>query len=311
MIAIMQELSEKEKASYEAVFQDAIILVNRQSVTTDTTIEILVSEPVVTAEFLSHFPNLKLIFTVAAGVNAMPFDYLKAQGILLANSRGLHAEHMSEHALAMMLVQTRQLGLAIRSQERHYWSQGEGIFSSVHGKTLCIVGAGSIGNALARKAVALGMTVTGVSRSGKENPLYQTMYQTTELKTAVATADVVVLLVPLTAETHHLFDETIFSAMKRNSLFINISRGGTVDEDALMTALGDGTLAFCGLDVFSQEPLGADSAFWDMENVLITPHTAGNIDAYFERAMLIFQDVLSDFRSGNPIKNQVNLELGY
>ena len=99
--------------------------------------------------------------------------------------------------------------------------------------------------------------------------------------------------------------------MKKHSMFINISRGGTVDEEALVTALTDGTLAFCGLDVFSQEPLGEESVFWDMPNVLITPHTAGEIDDYFDRAMQIFKDVLTDFRAGTAVKNQVDLAQGY
>lgn len=311
MIAIMQDLSEKEKAHYEALFSASIITVDQELIDTYPDITILVSKPVVSAEFLAHFPNLKLIFTVSAGVNKMPFAYLEAHNIMLANSRGLHAEHMSEHALAMMLVHTRQLTLAIKNQEQHHWSHASGVFSSIQGKSLCIVGAGSIGDALARKATALGMRVTGVSRSGKANTLYDKIYQTGELTTAVATADIVVLLVPLTPETHHLFNASVFSAMKKQSMFINISRGGTVDEAALVTALTDGTLVFCGLDVFGQEPLGEDSVFWDMPNVLITPHTAGEIDDYFDRAMHIFKDVLTDFRAGTAVRNQVDLAQGY
>src|SRR5574341_359052 len=97
MIAIMQDLSEKEKAHYEALFSASIITVDQQLIDTYPDITILVSKPVVSAEFLAHFPNLKLIFTVSAGVNKMPFAYLEAHHIILANSRGLHAEHMSEH----------------------------------------------------------------------------------------------------------------------------------------------------------------------------------------------------------------------
>jgi phosphoglycerate dehydrogenase-like enzyme len=311
MIAIMRELSNEMKKHYEDLFLEPLLGVGRQVSENYPDVDVLISEPSVSPEFLAHFPNLKLIFAISAGVNQMPFDYLKAHEIILTNSRGLHAEHMSEHALAMILSHTRQIGLAVKSQEQHHWSHKDGNFTTVHGKELCIVGAGTIGHALARKAVALGMTVTGVSRTGKQQENYKRMYQTENLALAVASADIVVLLLPLTPETYHLFDAGIFSAMKKGSLFINISRGGTVDESALMAALTKGQLAFAGLDVFGDEPLGADSPFWELPNVLITPHVAGDISDYFERALAIFTDVLTDFRNGGVVRNRVDLDLGY
>lgn len=311
MIAVMREMSDELKAHYENLFSEPLLVVGKEVSEIYPDMTILISEPWVSPEFLAHFPNLKLIFAISAGVNKMPFDYLKAHDIILTNSRGLHAEHMSEHALAMILAHTRQIDHAVKSQVQHHWAHGEGTFTTVHGKALCIVGAGTIGHALARKAVALGMTVTGVSRSGRQHVDYQRMYQTENLAAAVATADVVVLLLPLTPETYHLFDDRIFSAMKKGSLLINISRGGTVDEPALIAALNNGQLAFAGLDVFRDEPLDAHSVFWDMPNVLITPHVAGDISDYFERALNIFAGVLADFRAGGTVKNRVDLDLGY
>ncbi len=311
MIAIMHDVSDELKKHYEDFFSESILIVNAELTDSYPDVEVLVSEPRVSIDFLSHFPNLKLIFTFSSSVNRMPFNYIKEKNIILTNSKGLHTEHMSEHALAMILAHTRQLDLAIKRQEEHKWSQGEGTFTTVHGKSLCIVGAGSIGSALARKASAMGMTVTGVSRSGKENSNYQKMYQQKDLKIALPDADVVVLLTPLTHETHHLFDADIFAAMKKQSVFINISRGETVDETALIEALTNGTLIFAGLDVFQEEPIGESSIFWGMPNVLITPHTAGDIDDYFERALMLFSDVFADFKTGKAVRNRVDLDLGY
>ncbi|GAB2020928.1 phosphoglycerate dehydrogenase [Pseudolactococcus yaeyamensis] len=311
MIAMMREMSKEKQQHYETLFSEELLSVDKQLSKAYPEVDILISEPNVTPEFLAHFPNLKLIFTLSAGVNKMPFEYLKANQIILTNSRGLHAEHMSEHALAMILAQTRQINLAVKNQVQHHWAHNEGKFTTVHGKTLCVVGAGAIGNALARKAIAMGMQVTGVSRTGRQQENYQTMYPTDKLIEAVATADIVVLLLPLTPETYHLFDNRIFSAIKKGSALINLSRGGTVDETALIAALTNGQVGFAGLDVFKDEPLGSESVFWDMPNVLITPHVAGDISDYLDRALTIFTAVLTDFRNGTAVRNRVDLDLGY
>lgn len=311
MIAIMREMSREMRQYYEALFSDQLLSIDKHLTVFYPEVEILISEPNVTSEFLMHFPNLKLIFTLSAGVNKMPFDYLKANQVILTNSRGLHAEHMSEHALAMILAQTRQINLAVKNQLRHHWAHNEGEFTTVHDKTLCVVGAGTIGHALARKAIAMGMQVTGVSRTGRQQENYQTMYPTDKLIEAVATADVVVLLLPLTPKTYHLFDHHIFSAMKKGTTLINLSRGGTVDEVALIDALNNGQVGFAGLDVFKDEPLGSESVFWEMPNVLIMPHVAGDISDYLDRALNIFANVLADFRNGTEVRNRVDLDLGY
>lgn len=311
MIAIMRALSEDMKHEYEDMFSEPVLCVDKYLSEPHPEVTSLVANPNVTAAFLAHFPNLKLLFTVSAGVDQLPFDYIRKAGIILTNSQGLHAEHMSEHALAMLLTHTRQIDLAIRAQAAHHWTHREGTFTTVHGKSLCIVGAGTIGHALARKATALGMTVTGVSRHGRQHDGYQEMYATSQLIQAVSEADVVVLLLPLTAETYHLFDQQVFSAMKKGSIFINVSRGETVDTSGLIQALNAGQLAFAGLDVFEDEPLPEDSVLWDMPHVLVTPHVGGRISDYDNRALLIFSDILADYRKGGEIRNRVDLDLRY
>ena len=311
MIAIMHTLTNEQKVAYEAQFSQDILVLDQEIEDEFPEVICLISTPKVSTEYLQHFPNLRLIFTLSSGVNQMPFDYLKQKNILLANSRGMHAEFMSEHALAMILSHTRGLRRAERSQMAHCWSHGEMMLETVFGRQLCIVGSGAVGRTLASKAVALGMTVTGVSRTGKMQKNFKQMYKTTELHRAIAGADIVVLLTPLTPETFHLFNHQTFNAMKTGSYFINISRGETVDEAALLENLKNGKLAFAGLDVFKHEPLTFDSPFWDLPNVLITPHRAGDISDYLSRAMAMFSDVFSDFIQGKEIRNRVDLDLRY
>ncbi|MDN6029510.1 MAG: D-2-hydroxyacid dehydrogenase [Lactococcus plantarum] len=311
MIGLMHKLTPEQKADYETRFSQKIIVVDQEVVDDFPEVDCLISTPNISVDFLKHFPNLKLIFTLSSGVNKMPFDYLKEHNIILTNSRGMHAEFMSEHALAVILSYTRDLRHAYRSQLAHHWSQGEVSLGTVYGSRLCIVGAGTIGQALASKSLALGMSVTGVSRTGQPQKNFEHMYVTSDLHQAISQADIVVLLTPLTPETFHLFDRQTFAAMKKGSCFINISRGETVDESALLENLTNGKLSFAGLDVFEKEPLSADSPFWDLPNVLITPHSAGDIDDYLSRAMTIFAGVLSDFLQDKAIRNRVDLELGY
>lgn len=311
MIALMHTLTPEQKAEYEAKFSQEILIVDQELDGVFLEVDCLISTPHISVELLRHFPNLKLIFTLSSGVNKMPFDYLKEHDIILTNSRGMHAEFMSEHALAMILSYTRGIRHAYTSQIAHHWSQGEVSLRTVSGSQLCIVGAGAIGQALASKSVALGMNVIGVSRKGQPQKNFEHMYVTSELSQAISQADIVVLLTPLTSETFHLFDHQTFSAMKKGSCFINISRGETVDEAALLENLTNGKLSFAGLDVFEKEPLTAQSPLWDMPNVLITPHSAGDIDDYLPRAMAIFSGVFSDFSQDKTIRNRVDLELGY
>lgn len=311
MIALMHVLTPEQKAEYEAQFSQKILIVNQEITEDYPEIDCLIATPSVSVAFLKHFPNLKLIFTLSSGVNKIPLDYLKENNIILTNSRGMHAEFMSEHALAMILAYTRGIRHAYDSQIKHHWSQGEVSLGTVYGSQLCIVGAGAIGKALASKAVALGMRVTGVSRTGRSQKNFEKMYVSSDLHQAISQADIVVLLTPLTAETFHLFDGEAFAAMKTGSCFINISRGETVDELALLENLNNGKLSFAGLDVFEKEPLVEESPFWDLPNVLITPHSAGDIDGYIPRALDVFSGVLSDFSQGIAIRNRVDLDLGY
>jgi phosphoglycerate dehydrogenase-like enzyme len=196
----------------------------------------------------------------------------------------------------------------------------------LRGATIGIVGYGSIGREVARLAKAFGMRVLACKRdtrqvvdegytvAGAGDPqgeLPDRIYPSAALNSMVAECDVVVITAPLTEETHHMVDEEAFKAMKNESYLVNVSRGGVVDEKALLKALQKGWIAGAGLDVFEHEPLASDSPFWKMDNVIISPHVAGFTPHYDWRAMDLFVRNLRRYLEDRPLMNVVSRTLGY
>ena len=254
--------------------------------------------------------RLRWYFCISAGVEKLPFAYLRERGILVTNASGIHGPQMSEHALGMMIAFSRGLLRAVHSQRRHKWNRHMTL-GQLAGSTLCVVGAGSIGQATAHRAKAFGMKVIGLKRHPGPVDDFDEIGGMDRLHEALGRADYVLLLTPLTQETRRLMGAAEFAAMKRTAVFLNLSRGGTVDEDALTAALRDGVIAGAGLDVFGQEPLASDSPLWDMENVLITPHVAGILPQYMELAADCFIRSCGRYRRGEPLPNRVDLSGGY
>lgn len=180
------------------------------------------------------------------------------------------------------------------------------------GTTLVLIGVGAIGERTAAMAAALGMRVLGVRRDPTLGaPGVTAMFGPDRLPELLPQADFVVLTVPLTHETQGMIGERELHAMKPTACIVNIGRGGTIREDALITALREGRIAGAGLDVFETEPLPEDSPLWDMDNVIITSHYAGATPHYDARAMAIFVDNLRRYRAGEPLRNVVDKRLGY
>ena len=198
----------------------------------------------------------------------------------------------------------RGLPASIRGQERHHWLDwGEKHAFELAGGTLLLVGVGAIGGRTAQLAHALGMHVLGIRRNPAETVAeIERMAGPQDLATMLPQADFVVLTVPLTRETHHMIGERELRLMRPGSYIINIGRGGTIDETALLDALKEGRIAGAGLDVFETEPLPADSPFWDLPNVIITAHYAGSTPYYNRRALDIFIENLRRYRSGEPAR---------
>lgn len=255
-------------------------------------------------EVLSADSKLKWIQAWSAGVDKMPLRELEEKGIQLTNASGVHSVPITEHIFAMILAFNRNLHLAIRQQSNNKWDTS-GTFTELAGKTIVIVGVGQIGSHTARVAQAFGMRTVGVRNSGKSDPNVESMYKVDQLDEALAQGDYIVNILPLTDETRGLFNKARFSAMKDSAFFVNVGRGQTVVTDDMVQALQSGGLAGAGLDVFEEEPLPADHPLWNLDNVLMTPHMAGDTDRYGERAVDIFLENLKHYVNGEPLSRNV------
>jgi phosphoglycerate dehydrogenase-like enzyme len=265
-------------------------------------------------ELLGRAPRLRWVQQWGAGVDwLLRFPEAADMSFLLTNASGVHAIPISEHIMGMLLMFARGLHGAVRAQSRREWwrPKHRDVFE-LAGKTMLLVGVGAIGARTAELAVAHGMRVEGIRRDSQTAvPGIAAMYGPQALRERLAHADIVVLTVPLSRETQGLIGAPELAAMKPSAYLVNIGRGATVDEAALVAALRAGRLAGAGLDVFGEEPLPDTSPLWDMENVIITAHYSGNTPAYDGRAMAIFLDNLRRFQAGEPLRNLVDKHAGY
>lgn len=270
-------------------------------------------------KLLPELPNLRWLQQWGAGADwLMEHPELAERDFVLTNVSGIHAVPISEHILAYLLAFARELPRFIRNQTTRTWKRGAEWPETpagpleLAGKTMLLLGVGAIGARTAKLAAALEMRVVGVRRNPDRaaDHVHNTV-ALEDLHSALPDADFVVLTLPLTRDTHHLIGEEEFRAMKDAAVLVNIGRGGLVDERALERALQEGWIAGAGLDVFETEPLPESSPLWKMENVIITPHTAGDTPHYTDRALAIFLDNLRRYRAGEPLTHVVDKELGY
>lgn len=261
---------------------------------------------------ITQAPNLRWFQQWGAGTDwLMRHPEVAAHDFILTNASGVHAIPISEHILAFLLAFARGLPKAIRAQGKREWVRNVGAFE-LAGKTMLLIGVGAIGQRTAQVAHALGMRVLGMRRS-PSNPIPEIdqMAGPDQLDELLPQADFVVLTIPLTAETQKMIDARAFERMKPGAYIINIGRGGTIDEPALIQALQSGKIAGAGLDVFATEPLPPDSPLWEMENVIITGHYSGETPHYDERALQIFMENLERYVKDQPMKNVVDKKRGY
>lgn len=270
-------------------------------------------------QLLPELPNVRWLQQWGAGADwLMEHPDLARKDFALTNVSGIHAVPISEQILAYLLAFARNLPRSVRSQTARRWWRGADRPETspdqfeLAGKTMLLLGVGAIGARTAKLAKAMAMRVVGVRRNAdKTAEFIDEMVPLDDLHSALPDADFVVLTLPLTNNTHHLIGEAEFRAMKESAILINIGRGGLVDEEALVQALQEGWIAGAGLDVFETEPLPESSPLWEMENVIITPHMAGDTPHYDERALAIFLDNLRRYRAGEPLTHVVDKELGY
>ncbi len=267
-----------------------------------------------------HFAEakrLRWVHSASAGVEANLFPEFVASDVILTNSTGLHAISIPEHVLGQMLTLARNFHQAVRLQARAEWNRFEiisfaGGVREVHGSNLAILGAGAIGRSLAQLAAALGMHVRVMRRDPHRGvPGAETVVGPSELHSLLAWADWVVCALPMTAETRGLIDATALGAMRSDAYLINVGRGESIDDDALVKALRNGAIAGAALDVFHEEPLPPQHPFWSLPNLLLTPHISGYTAQYFQKVIELFEDNLARYVSGRPLRNVVDKQLGY
>ncbi len=267
-----------------------------------------------TPEEIDAAPNLRWVQWIGAGVDHAPLAALKARGILFTNNRGVHANNIAEHIVGMMVAIARNFPRLVHAQDDQHWMLHESDFPvrELAGSRLLILGAGNIGSALARKALALDMEVEVLGRTPRSAFVEGATYRTiAALDDALALADHVAICLPLTPETDRLFDAKRFGRMKRGSIIYNVGRGPTIDTDALVEALRSGQLGGAGIDVSEPEPLPAGHPLWTAPNVFITGHTAGRTPHYWDRGGRILRANIRHYLAGEPLENLIDFDLGY
>lgn len=265
-------------------------------------------------DWVLRAPNLRWYQQWGAGADwLMKNPEAAAADFILTNASGVHSICISEHILSFMLAFARGLPQSFAVKKARDWKTGQATPTfELAGKVMLLIGVGAIGLRTAQIASALGIRVWGVRRNPKNSAdCIERMVGPDNFEDLLPEADFVVLTIPETAETHHMINAQVFEKMKPSAYIINIGRGGTIDEAAMIEALRSGKIAGAGLDVFEQEPLPEDSPLWGMDNVIITAHYSGRTPKYNERAMQIFIDNLERYLNQQPLKNVVDKKLGY
>lgn len=227
--------------------------------------------------FLYHsmesFSNLKYVQLTSVGYDRIPMDCADRRGITVRNARGVYSVPMAEYAVGGVLQIYKQFPYFRENQKRHVWEKHRGLLE-LAGKTVCIIGCGSVGMECAKRFRAFDCGVIGIATSARQQPFFDSVRPVEELNEILSWSDVVILTVPLTDKTRYLMDEARFARMKPGAILVNIGRGAVVDPQALEAALKQGRLRGAVLDVFEEEPLRHDSTLWDMDNVIVTPHNS-------------------------------------
>jgi phosphoglycerate dehydrogenase-like enzyme len=260
-------------------------------------------------------PNLRWVQGSMAGAGEVAVKAgLGETDVVVTTASGIYSGPLAEFVLMAMLQHAKQLDHLRRDKAEKVWRQGA--VGGLERKTLCVVGMGSIGQAIATRARPFGMRVIGVKRTVRDEDeawgYADELYPTAELHAALGEADYVAVTLPGTPETRHLLDAEAFAAVKQNAYFVNVGRGAVVDEAALVGALEDGRLSGAALDVFEIEPLPEESPLWGMENVIISAHTTDVVPDLINDAQTdLFCENLRRYLAGEKMINVLDKRLMY
>ena len=260
---------------------------------------------------LERAANARFIQVCAAGYDRFGLDALRERGVRLANGSGVNRNAVSDHAMALLLALVRHIHTGRDRQREHVWREMISDLGrreeELAGKTMVIYGLGAIGSRLARLARAFDMNVIGIKRNtASHDGSADKVRPPDRFPASLAEADVVVLTCPLTPQTENLIDAAALARMKPGAYLINVARGPCVDEPALVDALERGVIAGAGIDTTWEEPLASDSALWELETVLITPHTAGETRKYEDNVVdILIENVRRLQRGEDALVNRI------
>lgn len=225
--------------------------------------------------FLSHpiekFKNLRYIQLTSAGFDRVPMDYVKEHNIEIRNARGVYSIPMAEFAIAGVLTLYKKMRFFTENQKERRWEKHRGLME-LSGKTVVIVGCGSVGTECAKRFRAFGCDVIGVDLFPRADENYERMAELQEMDNELPGADVVVLTLPLTEETRHMMNREKLELLKDSAVLVNIARGAVIDTEALVALVDQ--IGGAVLDVFEEEPLNENSPLWDKDNIILTPHNS-------------------------------------
>jgi phosphoglycerate dehydrogenase-like enzyme len=294
-----------DKDEYQRQIQ-AAQLADLEIVTDPSQADVVLGEPKAIRDALPHLAQLRWAQAIYAGVEPL-VDPAQRRDYMLTNARGVFGELMSEYVFGYLLFLEKKMLERISAQQRKEWQRTDpGV---LRGKTLGLLGVGSIGAHLAATAKHFRMSVRGYTRSSESSPDVDQYYHGEQLLDFAQGLDYLVSVLPRTRGTNKIVDETLLGALPSRAVFVNVGRGNSVDEPALVRALNDGTLAAAVLDVFDKEPLPADHPFWDTANLYMTYHTSAI--SYPEDITRVFIENYHLYREDRPLKYVVDFEKGY
>jgi phosphoglycerate dehydrogenase-like enzyme len=256
--------------------------------------------------------RLRWVQTYSAGVENYRFPDFIHSDCILTNCKIIQGPEIADHAMSLLLALTRDLNQIIPTRGQEEWAKGRYHPIELRGKTAVIIGVGGIGSQIAQRASAFGMKVIGVDpKDIPLNPYVSKMVYPDQLNSVLPEADVVFISAPHTPQSEGMMGSHQFELMKKGSYFIAVSRGKIYDTQALVKALDEKRLAGAGMDVTNPEPLPKGHPLWKFDNVIITPHIAGQSDGINERRMALIKENISRFVKGEPMLNVVDKVKGY
>lgn len=266
---------------------------------------VLFGDPQSISNVLGDMPNVEWVQSTWAGVT--PLLELKRRDYVLTGIKGVFGPQMSEYVIGHLLAIELRISERLREQQAHRWfAEPSG---TLRGKRMGIMGTGSIGQAIAELAASFGMTVTGLSRSGRPTRGFDVVHAVDQVNEFLPNLDSLVSVLPHTTETDELLDAARLALLPSHAIFVNVGRANVINDDALVAALGKGALGGAVLDVFDEEPLAADSPLWDTPNLVMTGHMAAV--SHPELIVPVFLENYERFAAGQALLHAIDFDQGY